>query len=43
VGAVATAAGGALLVIDLLPRGADKRAGLGCFDGGCGAFATGRF
>ena len=45
VGAVATAAGGVFLVLDL--RGgaapAPARAGMGCFLGGCGPVVSGRF
>jgi tetratricopeptide (TPR) repeat protein len=44
VGAVATAAGGVLLVLDLRGGGdAPPKATVGCFAGACGAFATGRF
>jgi tetratricopeptide (TPR) repeat protein len=45
VGAVATAAGGVLLVLDLRSGSEAKpqRTGLGCFSGTCGAFAGGSF
>jgi hypothetical protein len=46
VGAVATAAGGALLIVDLTRSSggaAPKKVGIGCFTGACGAFASGRF
>jgi hypothetical protein len=44
-GAAVTVVGGVLLVLDL--RGGtgapQQKAGLGCFAGACGAFASGRF
>jgi tetratricopeptide (TPR) repeat protein len=44
VGALATAAGGVLLVFDLKgPASAPAKAGIGCFMGACGAVASGRF
>lgn len=46
VGAVATAAGGVFLVLDLRGGGSSAppaKAGLGCFMGACGAVASGRF
>jgi hypothetical protein len=44
VGAIATAAGGVLLVFDLKPSAsAPPKAALGCVDGACGAFVSGRF
>ena len=44
IGLGATAVGGALLIVDLTRRpAAPEKAGLGCFDGACGAFAGGRF
>jgi PEGA domain len=43
-GSVVTAAGVVLLIVDLRSGGdAPKKAGLGCHDGTCGAFVTGRF
>jgi hypothetical protein len=43
-GAAVTVAGGVLLVLDLKPRSSGAaKAGIGCLDGACGAFATGRF
>jgi hypothetical protein len=39
-----TVVGGVLLVLDLRPRsGGTQKAGIGCFEGACGAFAIGRF
>ncbi|MFT3771179.1 MAG: PEGA domain-containing protein [Minicystis sp.] len=44
VGAVATAAGAVFLVLDLKSgSSAQQKAQLGCFQGACGAFVTGRF
>jgi tetratricopeptide (TPR) repeat protein len=45
VGSVVTATGVVLLIVDLRSGGGDasKKAGLGCRDGVCGAFVSGRF
>ena len=44
VGAAATAVGGVLLVLDLRGTGsAPRKAAIGCVNGACGAFVSGRF
>jgi tetratricopeptide (TPR) repeat protein len=43
VGAAATALGGVLLVLDLRGGSAPQKASVGCVDGACGAFVSGRF
>ncbi|APR75040.1 Dihydrolipoamide acetyltransferase [Minicystis rosea] len=45
IGSVATAAGAVFLFLDLRPQSSPTpaKAGLGCFDGACGAFVSGRF